>query len=246
MKIIIANWKAYVEDFKSAEKLFGVYKLLSSSKKAAFVVAPPNIFLRDIIKAYKGRLISFASQGVSGSGACTACTSVQQVKDTGVDFVLVGHSEQRARSLTDEQVSATVKDVYNAGMYSVIIVGENNRDEQGGHFKFVRSQLKIALNRYPKNKPLKFIVAYEPVWAVGAKQPPKAHEIEMMMIYIRKILVQLFGDRRGRQVPILYGGSVNAANISAILELQEVSGVLLGRASVDEKALTELYQNIKK
>ncbi len=245
MKIIVANWKAYVGTFQEALKLFEMYKSLASYKRAAFVLAPPQVFLRSLSKSYKGRRISFATQGLGHAGACTGCTSSKQAKDAGADLALIGHSEQRAQGLTDEQIADILPEAIAEKVYPILIVGEYSRSQSAEHFRFVKAQIKKALSKYPKTKAAKFMIAYEPVWAVGAKRPLKSQDIEMMMIYIRKTLVQIFGERKGRKIPILYGGSVNAASVSAILDLQEVSGVLLGRASVNTKELQDLYNNIK-
>ena len=244
MKIIIGNFKAYIENANEAKKLFELYKKLAQSKKASFIIAPPNLYLRELAKSYRGRTLLFAAQSVAFAGACTGCNSPRQIKDSGADFVLLGHSEQREMGLQDEQIAEILPACIKEELFPILIVGEPKRGTDATHFKFVEAQLKAAFKNYPKNKALKFIVAYEPVWAVGASKPPKAQDIEMMMIYIRKTLVKLFGDKKGRSVPIIYGGSVNADNIRAILEIESVDGVLLGRASVNKDELLNIYDKL--
>ncbi len=244
MKIIVANWKAYIADYKEAKKLVDFYKGLSQSKKAAFIIAPPNLFLQSLRRSYKGKLLSFASQSLGFSGACTGCISAEQLRNEKINFTIIGHSEQRARGLTDDDISELVKEALASELFPIIIVGEHKRDDSAEYFKFVQKQIRSALKEHPKKGPLKFILAYEPVWAVGAKQAPKAHEIEMMMIYIRKTLSKLFGEKKAKTVPIIYGGSVNHLNISSILSLQSTDGVLIGRASVDPDELLQIMSKI--
>ncbi len=244
MKIIIANWKSYISDYKEAKKLIDFYKSLSQNKKAVFIVAPPNIFLQSLRRSYKGKLLNFAAQSLGFSGACTGCISAKQLKNEKINFTIIGHSEQRARGLKDEDISKLVKEALDSELFPIIIVGEHKRDESAEYFKFVQKQIRSALKEYPKKGPLKFILAYEPVWAVGSKQAPKAHEIEMMMIYIRKTLSKLFGEKKAKTVPIIYGGSVNHLNIASILDLQSTDGVLLGRASVDQDELLQIMTKI--
>ncbi len=245
MKIIIGNWKTYLDSPKEAKSLFEKYKILSKKKNVALMLAPSHIHLLPLRSSYKGKSLSFVAQSLGFSGAHTGCTSARQIKETKVDMALVGHSEERARGLDDEGVAKKVQEAHKSKILPIIIVGEHKRDSEAEHYKFVRKQIQSALKYYPANKPLKFIIAYEPVWAVGAAKPPSARDIEMMMIYIRKTLVKLFGDRKGRSVPLIYGGSVNSLSAASILSLQEVSGVLLGRASVDAKELEAIISKIK-
>ena len=244
MKIIIGNWKAYIDNYADAKKLLELYKKLAQGKKAAFVVAPPNIYLHSLRRDYKGKLLNFASQSLGFDGACTGCVSASQLANDSVAFALIGHSEQRARGLDDAGVAKRVAAAVKEGVFPIIIVGEPKRDKDAGHYRYVQKQILEALREYPKNKPLKFMLAYEPIWAVGAKRPAKAQEIEMMMIYIRKTLAKLFGERKAKSVPLIYGGSVNPLNISSILSLQSTDGVLLGRASVSESDLLEIVSKL--
>ncbi len=247
MKIFVGNWKAYIHSYSDAKKLFEVYKKVASiSKNTSYIIAAPPLYVLSLHKEYRGRKILFASQTVSYcKEACTGDIPAYQLSSEGINFALVGHSEQRRKGKTDEDIRQEVNACVQNSIVPIIIVGEHKRDEDASYFKFVAKQLKTALADYPKNKPLKFIVAYEPVWAVGAKEPAKAREIEMMTIYIRKVLVQMFGERKGKSVPILYGGSVNQYNIDAILDLQETDGVLVGRASTDTDAFIEMARKLK-
>ncbi len=244
MKIIIGNFKAYLKNSKEALELFELYKTLSKSKKSIFILAPSHIHLPLLKASYKGKLISFCAQSLRScdSGACTGELIPEQVNDLGVKFALVGHSEQRSGGLSDEEIAKQIKKMNKIGMVPVLIIGESARHrKESAHFRFVKKQIKSALSLYPTNKPLKLMVAYEPVWAVGASRPPKLQDIEMMMIYIRKTLVEMFGERRGKSVPLLYGGSVNKDNASIIFSIRELSGVLLGRASVSKDEVKEIY-----
>jgi triosephosphate isomerase len=244
MKIIVANWKLFPKNFKEALNLFELYKKFSSSKKAVFIIAPPILYLQSLLSMYKGRLISFASQTVGeyDEGPHTGSVSARHIKDIGADFVLIGHSEQRKQGLSDKDVSMQINVAVKNNLIPILIVGESVRESNAAYFRFVRQQIKVALKDYPKNKPLKFLIAYEPVWAVGSVKAPKIQEIEMMMIYIRKVLSELFGTRRAKDVALLYGGAVNAHNVRMILDIEQVSGVLLGRVSASPKELKDLYE----
>ena len=235
MKMIIANWKNYPQDLKTAINLFEGYKALSKRKNAFYMIAPPLPFLPIISLQYKGKLMSLGAQKIDAveKEASTGLTNAKHLRDLGCAFTLVGHSEQRNLGLENQDIKRRFYDAYGKGLAPVFIVGEKQRDKQGNYLKDVRSQIRVVLSDFPKNKACNFIMAYEPVWAVGANRAPKQDEIAFMAIYIKKELVKILGENRAKKVPILYGGSVNEHNIQTIMDTEVVDGVLLGRASCD-------------
>ncbi len=246
MKIIVANWKNIPAGVEDSLRMFEIYKKMATRKLAHFIIAPPILHLDRLTSTYKGKLINFCAQKVDThiSESTTGGIQPKLLKDMGVSFCLVGHSEQRTLGVTDDEVKLRFYNIKNQNMIPILIVGERQRDKSARYLKEIRKQLKTVLDDYPKSKPLNFMVAYEPVWAVGAKSTPKQSEISMMAIYIKKELARMFGDIKAKKVPILYGGSVNPHNISAIMETGVIDGVLLGRASFDTQAITSIYESI--
>ena len=179
------------------------------------------------------------------SDASTGAIGAKYLKELGCSFALVGHSEQRALGIGDEEVKNRFYEAYAKGLVPVLIVGETQRDGQGEYLKTVRRQIRAVLSDFSKKKACNFIMAYEPVWAVGANRAPKQDEIAFMAIYIKKELVKLFGASRVKKVPILYGGSVNEHNIQTIMDTGVVDGVLLGRASCDAGQMQKIDGLIK-
>ena len=247
MRILIANWKNYIINYKEAIKLFNLYKFLSTKKKALIIVAP-NLFLLPLLRSvYKGRLISFAAQKLDAceSSASTGFVCAESAKSAGADFVLLGHSEQRKKGLTDFEIKEAFYDALQNDIVPVLIVGEENQKDPD-KFKKIKKQIKIVLDSYPKNKAPNFILAYEPVWAVGSDKLPTQNYLETIFIFLKKELTKIFGEKRANKIPFVYGGSVNEHNLGPILETGLVDGVLLGRASVDIESLSKIYAELGK
>lgn len=218
---------------------------MSALLKVPVIVAPPAIYLRDIGTARRGK-VGLAAQNVhfEQSGSYTGETSALQVKDAKASYALVGHAERRATGETDDDVRKKVAAILSLEMTPILCIGEQVRDDEGSHFTLVREQLTTALRDVAVQKIAKIIIAYEPVWAIGAPEPMRAHDMHEMSIYIRKALVETYGEA-GHKPMILYGGAVDGTNVGPMLEHGGVKGFLVGRASVDAKRLAELLRAIK-
>jgi triosephosphate isomerase len=151
------------------------------------IVAPPAIYLRGLSGAYKGKRIAFAAQNASSEagGAFTGEISLAQIRDAKATHVIVGHAERRAMGETNEDIKKKVAAVVGAGMTAVLCVGETARSSDGEHFDYVRGQLANGLADVPAGKLGRVIIAYEPVWAIGAQKPMGANDMHEMAIFIR-------------------------------------------------------------
>lgn len=243
--LVVANWKMNPGTWKEAKKLFEETKRMSALLKVPVVVAPPAIFLREIA-GLRPQKIGLAAQNVhfEQSGSYTGEVSAFQAKDAKAHYALVGHAERRALGETNDDVRKKVTTLLALEMMPILCLGEHVRDDEGSHFTFVREQLLTALHDVPQQKIAKVIIAYEPVWAIGATETMRPHDMHEMSIYIRKALVEKYGDA-GHKPMILYGGAVDGTNVGAMLEHGGVKGFLVGRASVDAKRLAELLRAMK-
>ena len=176
------------------------------------------------------------------SGAFTGEVSASMLADMGVSYVIVGHSERRKMGETDETISKKVNMVADKGMMAVLCVGEQDRDGQGAYLDFLKEQIRTSLTNFPKKALAQLIVAYEPVWAIGAKEAMTPGLIHEMTIFIKKTLSDMFGQEGAMTVPILYGGSVNFRNAAEIISVGEVDGLLVGRESVNPPGFDELLK----
>jgi len=181
---------------------------------------------------------------------CTGEISVPMLKNIGVRYVIAGHSERRrVFSESDEMVNQKVRMVLKSGMKAVVCVGETERDEAGAYLKFVKGQLISALKGVAKKEIKNLIIAYEPVWAISSSRESHAdspEEVFQMAVYLRKSLFFRFGLRASREVPVLYGGSVDGKNAGDFMKRGGIQGFLVGRASLDSRSFADIYNLMHK
>lgn len=244
--IVVANWKMNPTTMREAKKLFdATRKAAESAKNVSLIVAPPAIFLRELSARYKGRRIVFAVQNANAEvgGAYTGDTSLLQAKDAGAQYVIVGHSERRAKGETNEGAGKVVVAALVSGVTPILCVGERERTQSGEHFNFVKEQLRAGFADVEPSKVTKVFVAYEPVWAIGGEKTMSPHDMHEMAIFIRKTIVGLKGEV-GMNIKILYGGSANEANTLPMLQASGVQGLLVGHVSIDASRFAALINSI--
>jgi len=253
-KYVIGNWKMEPRTALEAESLFlNIKKATSKIKSTKIVVCPPSIFIGDIQSVYRGSKIHIGAQDVfwenppAGGGAFTGEISVSQLKDGGVEYVIVGHSERRAIGEGNDIIAQKLLTILQANLVPVLCVGELQRDHSGEYFAFIKEEIESALRSVPHNKIKKVIIAYEPVWAIGkGNDAMRPHDIHEMSIYIRKILVMMFGKVIAQGVSILYGGSVESSNAQNLIEGGAINGFLLGHISLNPNHFAEIVSIVDK
>ena len=167
--LIIANWKAYVEDSKRAKKLFAVSKRLARATGISIVLAPPAPLLGALAVRNKSS-VSFASQDVSRTtgGAATGEITAQTYAASGATYAIIGHSERRAAGDSDSVVAEKLAHALAQGLTPILCVGERERDTTGQYLGFMREEITIAIESLAPKERSKVIVAYEPLWAISA------------------------------------------------------------------------------
>ncbi len=249
-KLIIGNWKMYIEDATSARKF--ALDLRRKARGLAGVevwLAPPSLFLPAVAHVLESSSIKVGGQSVSpyAEGAHTGDISAVMLKEVGANFCLVGHSERRIAGDTNDAVRSSLERTIEAGLSPVLCIGERERDKEGEHFEFLENQLFSALKSFPH--PLsKLIIAYEPVWAIGkrADEAMKPQDLQEMTIFIRKILTDILDREKAVRVPILYGGSAEPDNAANLLHEGGVSGLLVGHASQHLEQFLEIIKACRK
>ena len=242
-RLVIANWKMYIESPDEAKKFISILKRKTASYEGVDAwIAPPFTML----PALKG--MKLGGQAVSAnSGAHTGEVSADMLKEAGAAFVLVGHSERRAAGDTNEDAHAQLAAAAGAGLSVVLCVGESERMPDGAHFTKIAEQLSSALDG-AQSLASKLVVAYEPVWAIGktAKDAMQPGEVEETVIFIRKTLADILGRKDALKVPILYGGSVEPENATKLISEGGVNGFLVGHASADIDSFVEILKACRK
>ena len=239
MKLIVGNWKMYPKTLIEAKEIFaGEKKVARTMNKAKTVICPPHLFVATLAQSTLGtKGLSIGAQNVffEDEGARTGETSPVQAASVGATYVILGHSERRALGETDQLVAEKSIAANKAKLTVILCVGEKTRDEAGSYWSEVRQQLRASLLGFSKNESKRLVIAYEPIWAIGANavRPATPEDFHEMSILIKRHLVEQFGKVAGFRVPILYGGSVDEKNAAGFLKEGGADGLLVGRVSLD-------------
>ena len=194
------------------------------------VFCPPNGYLETASASLQGTLkLGAQNCHAKEKGAFTGESSASMIKELGAEYVILGHSERRAMGETDIEVKEKVDAVIHAGLTPIICIGETEAaymQQQTQHV--LAEQLKLLTSL----KTGSYLIAYEPVWAIGTGKTPTNLEIETVHTYIKSVL--------GSSVCVLYGGSVNSTNAREILRIPGVSGALVGSASLTISVMQDI------
>lgn len=235
--IIAGNWKmnkTASETKRFAEEL---KRLLPRTKWCDVVVCVPAVNIPAAMKAFKDLRVSVGAQNVfyEKSGAYTGEVSADMLKDLGVKYVIIGHSERRQYfGETDFTVNKKVIAALEAGLHPIICVGETlDQRELGVTMELIALQLKSALAGVPAEKARKCVIAYEPVWAIGTSKTATAQQAAEVCTFIRSTIRHLYGARIARSVTVQYGGSMKPANAAELLAQPDIDGGLIGGAALD-------------
>ena len=231
--IIAGNWKMN----NTASEGVALVKAIAPLVKDAtcdVVVCVPAIDIPAVSEALKGTNIMLGAENVhfAEKGAYTGEISAAKLKEYGVKYVIIGHSERRQYfGETDETVNKRTLTALKAGLTPIVCVGETLEERETGKTEEVLyRQIKEGLNGVEDITAL--VVAYEPVWAIGTGKTATAAQANETIGFIRKTLGELFCEKCAAKVRIQYGGSMNAGNCKELMAQEEIDGGLIGGASL--------------
>ncbi|AKT47669.1 MAG: triose-phosphate isomerase [[Eubacterium] sulci] len=235
--LIAGNWKMYkttAEAKAFAEEFSKLYK--DTDVRAA--ICAPFTQLVALKEAFAGTNVKLGAQNVhfEDEGAFTGEISVEMLKEIGVDYCIIGHSERREYfAETDETVNLKLKKLFSSSeIIPILCVGENLSEREAGNaFDVVEGQLKADLEGIDKADVSKLVIAYEPIWAIGTGKTATPEQAGEMCAHIRNIVEKLYDEDTCDSVIIQYGGSVKPENASEIMNMDEIDGALVGGASLD-------------
>jgi triosephosphate isomerase (TIM) len=243
--LIIANWKMNPTTQKEAKTLFDAVKKEIKNVKSEVVICPPFVFLSEL----KGLIIGSQNAYFEEKGAFTGEVSSEMLKDLKVEYVILGHSERRKYfAETDEQINKKIKKVLSVGLKPIFCIGEtaDQRDE-GKKQEILGIQIKnglagIDLPAQAEN--IKNItIAYEPVWAIGTGNNCSIQETKDSILFIRRIILELYGKEIANNIKILYGGSVKSENAASYIKEAEANGLLVGGASLNAEEFGKIVKS---
>lgn len=240
---IAGNWKMFktkAEAIDFAEEFRELYK----DTDVQTAICAPFTNLEALKEAFAGTEIKVGAQNVhfADEGAFTGEISVSMLEEIGVDFCIVGHSERRQYfGETDETVNKKLKKLFEGPIRPILCVGESLEERDADKaFDVVGDQIKADLEGIDAADVKKLVIAYEPIWAIGTGRTATPDQAEEMCAFIRKTLIELYGEEVSDEVIIQYGGSVKPANATEIMNMDEIDGALVGGASLKPEDFMEI------
>ena len=226
MKYIIFNWKSYL-NLKESINLSKIISGFKKSKKFKIISAPNNFFHLSLSEKFKKNAFATQNFDLDGRGASTGSLDISHLIENKIKYTIIGHSEMRSNhGETDKTVNKKLELSIDNKIIPIVCIGESLNIYKSKKTKqFLRSQINSIFKRTMKYDQI--ILAYEPLWSIGTGLTPDLSEIDDICKFLNNILKKY----TFKKINILYGGSVNLSNISEILKLRFVDGVLVGSAS---------------
>ena len=243
LPFIAGNWKMF-KTKKEALEFAEEFRELYKDTDVQTAICAPFTDLEALVEAFKGTDIKVGAQNVhfADEGAFTGEISVSMLEEIGVDFCIVGHSERRQYfGETDETVNKKLKKLFEGPIRPILCVGESLEERDADKaFDVVGGQIKADLEGIDAADVKKLVIAYEPIWAIGTGRTATPDQAEEMCAFIRKTLIELYGEEVSDEVIIQYGGSVKPANATEIMNMDEIDGALVGGASLKPEDFMEI------
>ena len=235
-KILAAgNWKMNNTPSQT-EAMINELKGKVAGCKNDVLICPTYVCLPVAVKAAEGSNIKIGAQNLhfEDKGAFTGEISAQMLKEIGVEYVIIGHSERREYfAETDDTVNAKVIQALKYDLIPVLCCGESLKQREDAiTFDFIRSQIKIAFRGISKEDAVKIVVAYEPIWAIGTGKTATDEQAEEVCAFIRGVIAELYDADAAAAMTIQYGGSCNAKNAAGLFAQKDINGGLVGGASL--------------
>ena len=248
-KIFIAgNWKMNTTLDEAVELAKGLVASIGSDDNVDVAVCPPYISLSAVSEVIKGSNIKLGAQDVHWEkhGAYTGKICCGMLKSVGVEYVIIGHSEQRSYfNETDETVNKKVAAALANDLLPIICIGETLEERNSGKMKnVVETQTRGAFSNISSDDALKCTIAYEPVWAIGTgvtaspKQANEAHN------FVRQIVSGIYNEEIAQSIRIQYGGSMKPGNAKELLGQTDVDGGLIGGAALKVDSFTGIVKPV--
>ncbi|MFI3175511.1 MAG: triose-phosphate isomerase [Bacillota bacterium] len=245
-KIVAGNWKMNKTP-KEAVAFCNEMKDKMSSDEVTVIFCVPYVDLFPVMEALKGSSIHVAAQNMhfEDSGAYTGEISAPMLKEMGVEYVVLGHSERREYfSETDETVNKKTKKALASGITPIVCCGETlEQRESGITMEWISGQIKNALVDVSAADAEKLVIAYEPIWAIGTGKTATSEQAQEVCHGIREVLKGLYGEATSEKMPIQYGGSVGPANAAELFGMADIDGGLVGGASLKEDFKSIVHYN---
>ena len=233
--VVAGNWKMN----KLPSETYDFVKSVAEATKGAaceVVCCTPYVCLSQAVEAAKGTHVKIGAENLhfEDKGAFTGEVSADMLKDLGVDYVIIGHSERRQYNAeTDETVNLKTKKALEKGLIPIVCVGESLEQREAGiTMDLISIQIKKAFAGIPAEDAKKVVIAYEPIWAIGTGKTATSDQAQEVCGGIRSILASLNCEKCAPEFTIQYGGSMKPSNAAELMEKPDIDGGLIGGASL--------------
>src|SRR5215213_7643167 len=243
--VIAGNWKMYKMLSEAVDTALALKPLVANANHCEVVIAPVFTALKTVCDRLEGSNVKVAAQDCSTEveeGAHTGEVAAFMLRDVGVRYVIVGHSERRQfYAETDSAVNRKTAAGLAAGLSVIVCVGETlAQREDGSAENVVSTQLTGGLSGLTASDLDRIIVAYEPIWAIGTGRTATPEQAQEMHAFIRRVFAERHSKEAGEALRILYGGSVKPDNIAGLMSQPDIDGALVGGASLKAESFAEI------
>lgn len=247
--IIAGNWKLHMNPEQTAEFVDAVKDKLPDPSKVESLICAPAVDLDALRKAAKGSNLHTGAENCyfEDEGAYTGETSPKVLKEMGIDYVIIGHSERRGYfHETDEDINKKAKAIFANGLKPIICCGESLETREANKQEdWVVGQIKAALDGLTAEQVSNLVIAYEPIWAIGTGKSATQDDAQNMCKAVRDVVAADFGQAVADKVRVQYGGSVKPENVASYMACPDVDGALVGGASLEAESFLALLDFVK-
>lgn len=248
--IVGGNWKMYKTPSEAVELAKALEINLLNVDVTEVVVCPPFTDLLPVYEIIKETKIKLGGQNFfwEDQGAFTGEISAQMLKDSGCEYVIIGHSERRhIFGEKDQEINKKIQKALENALKPIFCVGEKLEQRKSGLTqKVVEEQIRVGLSNVRLSQASDMIIAYEPVWAIGTGENATPAQAEEVQSFIRELLAELYTAQLADEIRIQYGGSVKPTNAEELMCQENIDGALVGGASLEAESFTTIVQTAEK
>ncbi|MFI3329936.1 MAG: triose-phosphate isomerase [bacterium] len=241
--MMAGNWKMNKNRDEALQFIFAVNQSLPEASKVETVICAQPVLLRCLVKR-QGEQLRIGAQNMhfENSGAFTGEVSPQVLTDTGVEYVVIGHSERREMfNETDETVNKKTITALANEITPIVCCGETLEERETNKYtEVLTNQIKKAYANIAATDVAKTVIAYEPIWAIGTGKTATSDVADQTCGLVRNVIKELYGAAVAEEVRVLYGGSVKPDNVADLMSKENIDGALVGGASLDPNSFLAL------
>ncbi len=248
--IIAGNWKLNKTPHEAIVLANDLKREIVDVAGVDIVLCPPFTALADVADTLTDTGIALGAQNIfwEDAGAFTGEISGPMLKDLGVSYVIIGHSERRQFfNETNETVNKRLRAALKNGLAPIVCVGENlAQRESNKTFDIIKDHSEGSLSGLSSEEMKKVVLAYEPVWAIGTGKTATPDQAQEVHVFIRQLLGKMFNTEIANSVRIQYGGSVTPDNVVSLMAQADIDGALVGGASLKAPSFAAIVKGAKK